>query len=485
MPGSFRPVNTLQRNDNSLSVLPRPTQKKAFDLHENNSTRASDEPRAAKRQKVGTENLVRRESSGIVIDISGDGSHVGIGRNISSTSPTPKKTVQSVSSRSHYQNLPPISRLGEVDEYNRTEAMVGFGPLKRRKVYDEFERRNSFRGEMESGPRQRRTSLMSEPSILVTKGIPAASVNGIGKNPILIEDLEHVEVVEVSQAPKSPQGRARNATPRPEANKVPETAETSQYFSSLDKRGTAQNGTPDTAVSSVSSGSTAEVSEREEGGSPGSAVDEVQFLEDDSIDLVKSACGPVGLDQKAESRAQVENNVMKASSTPKSKSISQEGDIPQSAFSGLRVKNSQSQTSRMLKSELNFEIVSMQSGQKGFNVDVDCVPWKLQYDLDKKEFDILAYDYSVREDYQGLVLKPEKIHVVKYHHDSLKVVISRAMEPSIGAAAQVLVKMNRLGDGNRLAQSLKKLNHTIKLSPLGRLASSSLKASSPTDRLPP
>src|SRR5277367_1516568 len=110
MPGSFRPVNTLQRNDNSPSVLPRPrpAPKKVFDLHENNSIPASDEPRAAKRQKVGTEILARRESSGSVIDISGDGSHVGTGRNISSTSSTPKKTVQSVSSRSHYQNLPPI-----------------------------------------------------------------------------------------------------------------------------------------------------------------------------------------------------------------------------------------------------------------------------------------------------------------------------------------------------------------------------------------
>jgi Ulp1 family protease len=428
---------------------------------------------------VGTEILARRESSASVIDISGDGNHVVTGHNMSSTSSTPKKTVQSVSSRSHHQNLPPVSRLGEVDEYNRTEAMIGFDTRKRRKVCDESERRNSFRIEMESGPRQRRTSLMSEPSTLVSKGIPPTSVNGVGKNPILIEDLERDEVVELSQAPKASQGRARKATPRPEPNKVSEMAEISKYFGKPKKGGTAQNGSPDTAVSSASSGSTAEVSEREEGGSAGNAVDEVQFLEEDSVDLVKSAADPVRVDQKAESSgARVKNNVMKPTK-PKSKSLSEDGDIPRSAFLGVRTKKTQSPTSRMLKSELSFEITYMQSGQKGFDVNDACVPWKLQYDYDKNEFDIIANGESIHELYPSLVLKPEKIHVVKYCHDSLKVVISRAMEPSIGAAGQVLIGMKKLGDGNRLAQSLRKLNHTIKLSPLGRLVSPVLKTFTP------
>ena len=441
-----------------------------FDLHQNNSIRASDESRAAKRQKVGTENLARRESSANVIDISGDGNHVVTGCNMSSTSSTPK-TVQSVSSRSHHQNLSPVSRLGEVNEYNRTEAMVGFDARKRRKVCDEPERRNSFRIEMESGPHQRRTSIMSEPSTLVSKGTPPASVNGVGKNLILIEDFERDEMVEVSQAPRASQGRARKATPRLEPNKVSETAEISKYFGKPEKHVTAQNGSPDTVVSSASSGSTAEVSERE-GGSAGSAVDEVQFLEEDSVDLVKPAVSPVMVDQKAES------SVVKPTK-PKPESLSEDGDIPQSAFFGVRTKKTQSPTSRMLKSELSFEIAYMQSGQKGFIVNDACVPWKLQYDHDKNEFDIIANGESVHEFYPSLVLKLEKIHVVKYCHDSLKVVISRAMEPSIGAAGQVLIEMNKLGDGNRLAQSLRKLNHTIKLSPCGRLVSPVLKVFSP------
>jgi hypothetical protein len=413
--------------------------------------------------------LVRGESSSSVIDISGDGSHTRTGRNISLTSSTPKKTVQSVSS--HYQNLPPTGFLGGVEEYNRTEAMVGFDTRKRRKVYDESERRNSFRVEMESGPRQRRTSLISEPSILVTKGTPAASVNGMGKNPILIDDLELDEVVEVSQAPKASQGQARKATPRPEANEVTETAETSQYISKPDRRGTAHTGTPETAVSSASSVSTAEALERVEGGSPGDAVDEVNFLEEDSVDLVKSSGGPVRVDQKAGNGARVKNNVMKPSTTPKSESISEEGDIPQSTFAGVRSTNKQGHTSRMLKSELSFEITYMQSGHKNFEVKDGCVPRKLQYDHDKKEFDIIENGESLHELYPSLVLKPEKIHIVKYHHHSLEVVLSRAMEASTGSAAQVLLKMSTLGDGDRFAQSLIKLNHTIHLSRLGRSAS--------------
>lgn len=429
--------------------------------------------------------MVRRESSGSVVDISGDGSHVRTGRNISSTSSTSKKTVQSVSSRSHYQNLPPISISGGVDEYNRTEAMVGFDTRKRRKVIDELERGNSFRVEMESSPRQRRTSLISEPSIPLTKGTQAAGVNGIGKNPILIEDPELDEVVGVSQASKASKGRARKAPPKPEANEVPETAETSQYFSKPDECGTAQIGTPETAVSSASSASTAEASEREEGGSPGNAVDEDNFLEEDSVDLVKSSGGPVRVDRKAGSRALVQNDVMKPSTTPKSESISEEGDIPQSAFSGVRSNNKQGLTNRMLKSELSFEITYMQSGHKDLEVKEDCVPWKLQYDHDKKEFDIIANGDSVHESYPSLVLKPEKIHIVKYHQHSLEVVISRAMEASTGSAAQVLIKMSKRGDGDRFAQSLKRLNHTINLSPLGRSASYSPKMSPFTDILSP
>jgi hypothetical protein len=417
---------------------------------------------------------------------------VGTGRNISSTSSTPKKTVQSVSSRSHYQNLPPISRLGEVDEYKKTEAMIGFAPEKKRKaVLSELERRSSFRGEIESGPHQRRTSLMSEPPVSVSKGAPPTNVHGVGKNPILVEDLELEEMVELSQVPKAPQGRMRNATSRPAANKFPATTERSQYFGNTDKHGATKNGVPNTGVSSDSSGSTVGASEREEGGSPGSsqslgnAVDEVQYPEEDSIDLVESADGPERVDQKAEGRGRAKYNVMKPFASPKSKSISEEGDIPQSAFSGVRSKNKQSQTSRMLKSELTFEITYMQSGHKDFNVNDDCVPWRLQYDHDKKEFDIIAYGDSVRDKYPSLVLKPEKIHIVKYHQHGLTVVISRAMEPSTGSAAQVLVKMRRPGDGDRLAQSLKKLNHTIKLSPLGRSVSYSPRAYHPTDSLRP
>jgi hypothetical protein len=397
--------------------------------------------------------------------------------------------MQSGSSRSHYQNSQFVSRLGEVDEYNRTEAIIGFAPEKKRKtVLSELKRRNSFRVEIESGTRQRRISPVSEPPIFITRGTTPASVSGVGKSPILVEDHEPKEVVELSQALKAPQGRTRNATPRPAASKAPASAEKSQYFTKPEKRSIAKSSFLHTGVSSASSGSVVEALEREEAGSPSSfysldnAAYEVQDVEDDSVDLVKPDGDDARVDQKAQSRARVHTTAMKPFASPKSKSISEEGDIPQSTFLGTRPRN-QSQSSRMLKSELSFGITYMQSGQKGFKVADDCEAWKLQYDLEKKEFNVIANDESLHELYPGLVLKPEKIHVVKYSNDSSKVVISRAMETSIGAAAQVLVKMDKLRDGNRLAQSLKKLNHTIKLSPVGRLALFPSKLCSPTDRL--
>jgi hypothetical protein len=396
--------------------------------------------------------------------------------------------MQSGSSRSHHKNPQFVSRLGEVDEYNRTEAIIGFPPERKRKaVLSELERRSSFRVEIESGTRQRRISPVSEPLIFITRGTPPASVNGVGKSPILIKDHEPEEVVELSQALKAPQGRTRNATPRPAASKAPPSAEKSRYFTKPEKRSKVKSSFLYTGVTSASSGSVVEANV-EGAGSPSSfhsldnAADEVQDVEDDSVDLVKPDGDNARVDQKAQGRARVQTTGMKPFASPKSKSISEEGDIPQSTFSGTRPKN-QSQSSRMLKSELSFGITYMQSGQKGFKVADDCEAWKLQYDLDKKEFNVIANDESLHELYPGLVLKPEKIHVVKYSNDSSKVVISRAMETSIGAAAQVLVKMDKLRDGNRLAQSLKKLNHTIKLSPVGRLALFPSKLCSPTDRL--
>ncbi len=419
--------------------------------------------------------------------MTGDSHQVETERNIPATSSTPKKTVQSVSSRSHRQNQHYVSRLGEVDEYNRTEAIIGFSHERKRKaVLIELERRGSFRGE--NGLRQRRISLMSESPVSSNKGTLPASVNGGGMDPILVEDHEPEEAVELSQAPKAAHGRTRNATPRPAANKVPTSSDMSQHFAKPDKPSKAQNGAPHTATSSGSSESPVEVPEREGDVSPSNlhsldnAVDEVQYLEDDFVDLIKHDGSPAEVHQNTESRVQVKNSIMKTFASPKSNSISEEGDIPQSTFSGLRANAKKSQTSRMLKPELSFGITYMQSGQKGFEVADDCEAWKLQYDYEKNEFDVVGNGDSFHHLYPGLVLKPEKIHVVKYNYNSLKAVISRAMDPSIGAAGQVLLKMSKLGDCDRLAQSLKKLNRTINLSPTPRSASIIPKAFALTDR---
>lgn len=309
---------------------------------------------------------------------------------------------------------------------------------------------------------------MSEPSISTYRGTLQAGVDGLGKTPILVDDLESEDVVELSQSVKASHSRTRNVTSRSAANDARASTEQSHYFDKPEKRGKAKNGFPHT-------GSSQPVVEAHVKGasSPSSfhGLDDVQNREGDFVDLLKLNDDSVRSDQKAESRVLIQDNVTtKSSESLRSKSISVEGNIPQSTFSGVLAKHEQDQTSQMLKSKLSFEVIHLQSGQKLLKFAEGYSLWKLQYDSVKKEFDILLHDLSINKLYPGLVLKPEKIHVVKYSNHSPKVVISRAMETSIGAAGQVLVEMENLRDGNRFAQSLKRLNHTIKLSPFGRLA---------------
>jgi hypothetical protein len=422
--------------------------------------------------------MPRRESSGSVVELSGDGSHFGTARNLSSTSSTPKKTVQSIGSRSHHQNQANPIKFGTVDEYTRTEAMVGFGTeKKRRALLSELERRSSFRGEMESDSRLHQVALISGRQSLLPNGKHSRSINGACR-PILIEDIDTEEVVEVSPVAETHQGQKRKATPRPEGSNdvisqkerphtVPSTTEISHYFAKPGKGSAAHSGTLQTASAAGSRESTVEASEGADMVSPGSsqshghAVDDVQYLEDDSIDLVGSDDGPADAEPKGDGKAGPRNNLMKSSAVPRSRSILQIGDIPGSALSKLQASRSQPKLTS--ESELSFEITYMKSGPKELTFSAEILPWKLQYDYDKKEFDIVAYVDSIRETFPGLVLKPEKIHIVKYCPSNRKVWISRATEANIGAAPQVYLEMSRADDGNRLAHTLKSLNSTIKI----------------------
>jgi hypothetical protein len=390
--------------------------------------------------------------------------------------------VQSIGSRSHQNRKDPFT-LGNVDEYRRTEAMVGFSTGKhKRAVVAEIKRRSSFREEMEEDSRQMTPGPAPRPFVY---GNHSRSVNGTGK-PILIEDAGTEEVVEVSPKPDAYQGKPRKATPRPEASSDvsgrrhslhtdSSTAEKSHYFTKTGKASAPEISAPHDPLATGSRESTPEASEsanmvpRRTSQSPGRAVDDVQYLEDDSVDLIEPDGGPAGIDLSEERKSRFTNNLVNTSTISKSWSISKQGDIPESGFSKLSA--SRNQPRLISGSDLGFEVTYMRSGGQELSIRAGIVPWILQYDHEKKEFNVVAYIDSTHQNYPALILKPEKIHTVKYDSSSEKVFISRATEASIGAAAQVYVEMGRKEDSGRLAQSLRGLNRTIKLIPTERSAS--------------
>lgn len=409
--------------------------------------------------------MTRRDPSGSVIDLSGDGVQVGAMRSLSSTSSTPRKIVQSVGSRSHHHNQASTITLGNVDEYKRTEAMVGFNKKRRKALFAEEKRGDSFWEELDHGSRPHLVTLKPNPLLLSSNERYSISVNS-GAKPILIDDSAKEEVVEVSQLPVKSSSATRDGTPRAEENNISLTEGKSRYFFNRDMPGATRVGSPDNEVTGESPQLAVETSRTLRGSSEGlqgngNTVDDVEFLEeDDSIDLLGSDVNPASEEQRGEKKAGSSNHSMRTSTVPRSLSISKNGDIPGSALSRLRISRNQTRLTR--ESDLSFDINYMRSGNECLEIKADCVPWKLQYDHDKKELAIAAYDEPFRSK-PGLVLKPEKIHVVKYRHDCAKVVISRATEASIGSKPQVLVQMSRPDDGGRLAQSLKRMNHTIKL----------------------
>lgn len=104
------------------------------------------------------------------------------------------------------------------------------------------------------------------------------------------------------------------------------------------------------------------------------AVEDVQYFDEESIDLLKADERLPEADQEAGSTTLARGDLTRAPATPKLHSMSDDGDIPQSAIARAQPKSSRKKTRRMMEQEICFDIAYIRAGSEYICVQKNCEP---------------------------------------------------------------------------------------------------------------
>jgi hypothetical protein len=299
-------------------------------------------------------------------------------------------------------------------------------------------------------------------------------------NPVILDDDDSIE--EVSPEPKRRyKGTAYHAPARQKASvrgsenktgpeRILATNEKSRFFPDSPRNGSNDHiGSAQSVPGGVHSGVLGILKRftrpiTNESKRTSSMIEDAQNLDDDSIDPLNPdhvfSRDFDGIETGAEPDKRSLPSHLSAS---KSTSISKQGDIQPSAFARLQFTQSQKKSLLNMASVATFDIAYIGGGSKVLSSDEALL--QLRWNPETEEFDIISANNSLSDQWSTLVVKPRKIHQIKSHGESDKVIIYRATEQGIRSSRMLVVQMKKVSDCGIFARMIYERNESIKLQP--------------------
>jgi hypothetical protein len=451
-----------------------------FNLQEDDHPTTTEGQHVRKRRKLESEGSRRRESVTSVVNSSAERDRTEPGSSASPRGSIPKKFVRSIGSHSQHHSQPNLNTFGNIESYNKIEAMMGNDrSYKSLKSFSHGLRGKSSPIELGNRAVEPHNAPKAKASAFVTEARKRGEAAN-GHNATEVDDSEVEEIEDFSPEPKRRKRVAQTSILRPKTLMKPinstdgpprrlETAVDSPHFAQYRQPNAVTPGRSPTGKlrrhvhSSFESPISGTRSAPRHAHRHSYSFNEPEYVEEDSVDLLRHDGSDTREEKNPAKAMTVSNGELRQEKVPHiSQSISNSGDIPQSSIASARPT-----TPRMRKkdqSTITLDVTYMQAGQVRTSSEDGIKLWQVQCNPEADLFDVLLDGNKAPQEYASLVVKPNKIHKITYNDDSGRVVMSRATEPGIASSPTLLLETRDPADGGWFAQILKRYNNSVKVS---------------------